>query len=312
MSKNKPAPPSVRKARPQHDFIVASGQTEGGLLAYLRGYALREKSRTSIKQLLADRYISVNQEATTRWDYPLREGDCVSLHPSPLPAALTHKLVEILWQDEHLILLHKQAGIPTVASGQERDETLMQIVSHHLKKFNPRAKVYLLNRIDKDCAGFVLMAKSETLQQEMTEQWAELVRLQSFACVIEGHTEGSGYLAPPSGEGQRAKNTRPSPKHRSTGAEQAGQARYTTVASGQNRSLLKIELLSGRNNRLRRQFAEQKRPIVGDWRSGSSLRSLGYVALESLCFEFVHPITRQTHKAEQNIPPKFRQLLRTP
>lgn len=296
-----------RVARPQHSFVVAEGEQEGGLLAYLCRYALKERSRTTVKQLLGDRYISVNGQPTTQWDLPLAAEDTVTLHPAPLPTTLSHKLVDILWQDEHLVLIHKSVGIPTVASGEERDETVMQVVSKHLKKFDPRAKVFLLNRIDKDSAGFVLMAKTQALQEEMSERWSKYVVRQQFAVVVEGvMPEREGFLAPPSQEDNKGRK----PSRRVQGSLTAGQARYRCLQQGELGTLLVVELLEGRNNRLRRQFAELRRPIMGDWRNGSKHQELGMVALESMAFAFVHPKTGKRYDFDQPIPGKFRRILK--
>lgn len=301
----KTTPNGPRRPRPQHQFVVGAGEASG-LLAYLVGHALKDKSRTSVKQLLADRFISVNQQATTQWDYALQEGDLVALHPSPLPSELHHKQVEILWQDEHLVLIHKGAGIPTVASGEERDETAMQVVSRHLKRFDPRAKVFLLNRIDKDSSGFVLMARRAELQAEMSEHWSRYVPTQRFVVVVEGQlAEAEGILMPPTeGDKQGRK-----PSRRVEGASMAGQARYRCLKQGEAGALLSVELLSGRNNRLRRQFAQMKRPIVGDWRNGSHRKDLGYVAIDSVLLELVHPITGKRYKFEQPIEGRLRRLI---
>lgn len=295
-----------RVARPAHTYIVAEGQTEGGLLAYLVAHALKEKSRTTIKQLLGDRYFSVNDQPTTQWDYALSVGDKVVLHPMPLPKELSHKQVDILWQDEHLVLIHKAAGIPTVSSGEERDQTAMQVVSAHLKKFNPRAKVFLLNRIDKDSAGFVLMAKTPALQEEMSEHWSRYVVRQQFVAIVEGQMrDEEGYLAPPAEKEEKGRT----PSRRVQGRETAGQARYKVLKQTDIAALVVVELLSGRNNRLRRQFSEMRKPIMGDWRNGSARKDLGYVALDSMAFAFVHPITGKRYDFDQPIAGGLRRLL---
>lgn len=303
-----------RTPRPHFTFVVEVDETT--LMQFLTEYALRDRSRTTVKQLLKDRFISVNEEPTTQFDAPLKRGDSVVLHPAPLPEKLNHSQVDILWQDDELILVHKAAGIPTVASGQERDRTLMQILSEHLKKFNPRAKVYLLNRIDKDSAGFVLMAKSEALQAEMTEQWDKYIKNQTFAVAIEGvMSEQEGYLSPPAGEdkemSQRGKTPLSKRKVRqSSEAEVYGLAHYRVISQTEGGSILVVELKSGRNNRLRKQFAALKRPIIGDWRNGSSRKDIGCVALETITFSFVHPKTGKQYNFEQGIPPQMRKWLK--
>ena len=86
------------------------------LLAFLIE-ALPDKSRTTVKQLLHDRFIAIGTEPTTQFDAPLQPGDTVNIHPAPLPKTLTHKQIDILYQDEYLLVIHKEAGLPTVASG---------------------------------------------------------------------------------------------------------------------------------------------------------------------------------------------------
>lgn len=297
-----------KQLRPLLRFIVEEGQESLTLLAYLTQIALKDRSRTTVKQLLHDRFVSVNGQPTTQWDYALKCGDVVTLHPTPLPTILNNKLVEILWQDDYLVMVHKRAGIPTVRSGQERDKTTMEVVSEHLKKFNPHAKVYLLNRIDKDSTGFVLMAKSTEIQEEMTNNWDRYVTHQQFAVAIEGHlTEPEGYLAAPS---TSSESDRRKPSQRIQGGTSAGEARYRTLMTTETGSLLGITLLRGRNNRLRRQFAELKHPILGDWRNGSPRRDLGFVALETTAFSFVHPITGIKYDFDQPVPGNFRRLLK--
>lgn len=294
-------------ARARQDRLVEEGQ-EGGLLRFLVSNGFPERSRTTLKQLLSDRYITVNGESVTKWDHPLAQGDKVSLNPTPIPAHLHHKQVEILWQDEHLVMVHKGVGVPTVSSGEERDKTLLQIVSAHLKKFDPRAKVFLLNRIDKDCSGFVLLAKTEKLQEQMTKEWHRYVIRQQFALAVEGgEFDTEGYLQPPSSD---ATNTRNKNSRSTEGAISAGYARYRRLAVGAQGILLSVELLAGRNNRLRRQLALLKCPIVGDWRNGSQRKDIGRVALESMKFSFVHPINGKQYDFEQPIPRLFRQWIK--
>lgn len=302
-----------RTPRPHFTFIV--DVEEITLMQFLVEYALKDRSRTTIKQLLHDRFISVNEEPTTQFDTPLHQGDSVVLHPAPLPERLHHPQVDILWQDDDLILVHKAAGIPTVASGQERDKTLMQILSAHLKKFNPRSKVYLLNRIDKDCAGFVLMTKSEQLQAEMTENWDKYVKAQTFAVAIEGiMPEAEGYLAPPTPEDsskERKKNGGSPQRKGAEASEATGLAYYRVITQTESASLLVIDLKSGRNNRLRKQFAALRRPIIGDWRNGSGRKDLGRVALETITFSFVHPKTGKQYNFDQSIPAELRKWVKS-
>lgn len=301
----------------RHPLLRLHVPEESTLLPFLQE-ALPEKSRTTIKQLLHDRFIAIGHEATTQFDAPLKAGDIVTIHPAPLPKKLTHKLVEVLYEDEYLIIVHKAAGVPTVASGEEKDKTVLRLLAEHHKNFNPLAKIYHINRLDKDSAGFVIFAKSRQLQQELTENWSKYVRQQQFVAVLEGlPKESSGLLVPPAPEEPKGKKekskgkTREALKKPRTEEDRAaGRAEWHIITSGPQRCLVSVSLLTGRNNRLRKQFALLRLPIVGDWRNGSAEKDLGQVALEGTHLSFIHPVTKKLLEVRQPIPPLFRKLIK--
>ena len=265
---------------------------EGTLLPFLIA-SLSDKSRTTIKQLLHDRFISVNGEPTTQFDTPLKGGDVVSLHPNPLPSRLVHPQIDIIYQDE-------------------KDKTALRLLSEHLKTFNPQAKVYHVTRLDKDSAGFVVFTKSRELQTRLSEEWQKYCRRQQFAVVTERQPDPSeGVLVPASDSKAQEEQGRRGRSRTTEDTLGAGRASYRTLATGETRSLLSVDLISGRNNRLRRQFTSLRCPIVGDWRNGSSEKELGYVALEGIHLSLVHPVTSEELDFSQPIPPLFRKLLRT-
>ena len=279
--------------------------------------ALSDKSRTTVKQLLHDRFIAIGNEPTTQFDAPLKAGDIVQVHPAPLPKQLHHTQLNVLYQDEWLVVVYKDAGLPTVASGEEKDKTVLRLLSEHLKSFNPLAKVYHVNRLDKDSAGIVVFAKSKELQQELSEHWGRYVRSQHFTAVVEGHlSPEQGTLTPPAPQEDTKgkKGLRTKRRGKASDEEQlsqAGLASYRVLSASPERSLVSIELLKGRNNKLRRQFAALRCPIVGDWRSGSSEAELGRVALEGTHLTLTHPVTRELLDFRRPIPPLFRKLLRS-
>lgn len=291
----------IKKNRTSKHFTVRESTT---LLPFLIEVAMRGQSRTTIKQLLRDRFISVGDDAVSQFDYPLNVGDIVRINVVPIPQKLNHPKVKILWQDEYFVMISKDAGVPTVASGEEKDRTALRIVSDHLKKFDPRVKIFMLNRLDKDSAGLVLMAKSQDIQYDFISHWSRYVIKQEFLVSIEGHMDTKeGVLAPPDREDGPDNKTRRNPKftisHDPYG-EQAGLVKYRVLKEGDVCSLLFIELQAGRNNQLRRQFASINIPLAGDWRNGSTFKHLGRVALQGVTFTFIHPIDRQERTFSMN------------
>ena len=146
-------PPKSRSPRlrrqPDKVFEVREEDT---LLPFLVRM-LKDNSRTSVKQILTRRQVSINGVPTTRHDAELKAGDRVIVHRTQLPEELRHPLVRIIWQDDYFVLIEKKAGVSTVASGVNKDRTALRIVSDHLKQYDPEVKIFMLNRLDKDSAG---------------------------------------------------------------------------------------------------------------------------------------------------------------
>lgn len=274
---------------------------------FLEEQMFPEKSRTTIKQLLRDRLIAVNGQATTQYTLALEMGDVVSYFSHPLPKELKHPLVEILWQDEYLLVVRKEAGIPTVASGEEKDLTVLRLLSDHLKKFDPRAKVFHLNRIDKDSSGLLLFTKDRALQQLVTERWSEYVLDQEFLAVTEGILlEPKGLLQPiepKDGAGSRD-NSAPPQQIR------PGLASYEERLRAKERAMYRVRLEQGRNSQMRKQFTLLGHPLVGDWRNGSPSKKVGFVALRLSYLHFIHPVEKTEHKFHLEMPPIFRRLVK--
>lgn len=309
----------IQIAGQRRPLLRAVVDEETTLMPYLQR-ALPDRSRTTIKQLLHDRFIAIGIEPTTQFDAPLKVGDQVNIHPAPLPKRLSHKQLNIVYQDEWLIVVRKEAGLPTVASGEEKDMTVLRLLSNHLKGFNARAKVYHVNRLDKDSVGYVVFALSKELQQELSTHWSSYVRKQLFALVLEGiPSDQEGMLQPPTlaKDAEDGRDSKKRPHRGRTGESNeedrsAGRASWRILSTGESRALISAEILSGRNNRLRRQWLAQRLPIVGDWRNGSGEKGLERVALEMTYLSFVHPKTGQLLEFKEPIPALFRRLLKSP
>lgn len=270
---------------------------------------LKDNSRTSVKQILTGRRVSVNGIPTTRHDAELKVGDKVVVHRTQLPEELRHPLVRIIWQDDYFVLIEKKAGVSTVASGVNKDRTALRIVSNHLKQYDPELKIFMLNRLDKDSAGMVLFAKSKKVQAFVVDKWQKVVLEQRFVIAIEGDMpDAEGTLdAPRHQMPTKGKQSRIVPEAPS--GDSAGTARYKVIRRGPVCSLVEVTLLSGRNNQLRRQMGQLGIPIAGDWRQGSSFRHLDCLALQGTRFVFRHPETGETQEYKLPLSKLFRRLM---
>ncbi|MDY6122517.1 MAG: pseudouridine synthase [Porphyromonas sp.] len=278
------------------------------------------KSRTTIKQLIRDRFVSVDQTAETLATRLLSRGQVVELHQRSLPDKIHHPLIEILYQDNDIVVCAKKAGISTVASGIDKQHTALRVLSTHLKKYNKDSKLFMLNRLDKDSGGIVLFAKNRDAQAYFTDHWSEIVKQQVYRAVVEGRPSADrGLLLKPQPD-QKGQKKRVSAEIivsedrilSKESSESVGVASYKVLKAGPFCSLLEIRLLSGRNNQIRRQMRQAGIPLAGDRHGGSVFPQLGEVALQCTKWVMRHPISGQEMIFTLRTSNLFSRLLKTP
>lgn len=259
-------------------------------------------SRNTIKQKLRDRCITVSGTTTTQFDMEVTPQSEIVLYAVGEAPKINHPLVKEVYIDECFIVLYKSEGIPTVAVNKDAQKTLFRIVANHLKSFNPKEKVFLLNRLDKETAGFIVMARNREVQQWAIDNWSHFMLDNQFGAIIKGSMpEEKGLLER---EGQsKSKNKRS--KGMAEG-HRGFRASYTVEKETPFTQWIRVSLLS-RNNAIRSFLAEQETPVVGDKRTLSwNAPTFGLVGTSLV---FWHPIQKKRISFAQEPPKSFLKLL---
>ena len=81
------------------------------------------------------------------------------------------KKLDIIYEDKKIIVVNKPSGLLTVSSANEKERTLYHEVSSYLKKSNPKAKVFIIHRLDKDTSGIVMFAKDKETKYLYQNNW---------------------------------------------------------------------------------------------------------------------------------------------
>ena len=113
----KPQNTSRAKAPRCRSFEV---QDENTLMPFLL-QVLHDQSRTAVKSFLAHKLVQVNNRVTTQFDTPLKPGDTVTVGMNKSAAPFHHPMLNLLYEDEHLLVVEKASGL--LSMGTERDKT---------------------------------------------------------------------------------------------------------------------------------------------------------------------------------------------
>lgn len=284
-------------------FIV---NEPASLMDFLMG-SMPEKSRTTIKSYLAHKQVMVGSKSVSQFDHPLEPGDMVTISLGGKKEQETYKGLTILYEDKHIVVISKDSGLLSVATDREKAITAYNIVSYHIKKANPRNRIFVVHRLDKDASGVMVFAKSEEIQEKMQREWQEAVMERTYSVVVEGRVEQkegtiTSYL----------KENKALVMYSSQDPidGQLAITRYRLVKQGNAYSLLDVELETGRKNQIRVHMKDLGYPIAGDKKYGALTSPLGRLCLHARLLAFIHPVTGTEVRFEASVPRRFIALVK--
>lgn len=287
-----------RKQNPARQYPV---ETETTLLPFLLE-AVKDKSRNTVKGFLTRGQVLVDGKGVTRHDHRLVPGQTVTILPEIVrKAALPFP---ILWEDEEILVVDKPAGLLSMASDKEKVRTAYHQVTEYVRAGNPKARVFIVHRLDRDTSGVLLFAKSEGIKRAFQDNWESIVRRRGYTAVVEG--------APPRQADTIRTFLRENGIHKvysvSTGGKEAI-THYRTVKQGKNYALLEVDLSTGRKNQIRVHLSEIGCPVAGDRTYGAATDPLGRLCLHAHELAFTHPITGKETTYRAELPRGFRKLV---
>lgn len=193
---------------------------------------------------------------------------------------------EVLFCDNHLLVLVKPHGMLTQPSGTDR-YSLEEWGKDYLKeRFEKKGAVFLeaLHRLDKEVSGIVLFARTSKALTRLHESQRQGKWRKRYRALVEGHfQEKEGRL--------EDKITHGSFRAEKDDKGVFAALLYKVVEEEKKMTLVDIELLTGRYHQIRIQMGSRGHPIVGDSKYGSKISfSQGAIALTHYELETVHPI----------------------
>ena len=144
-------------------------------------------TRTSIKQLLGQRRVTVNKAVQTRHDVPVHKGDTVVITSGRGNGELHHPKLSIVYEDDWLIVVEKKVGLLTVPTYPGSTETTaFSILKNYVKHQDVHNGIYVVHRLDRETSGLLVFAKTPELQEYMRTYWRQLVTKRTYVALVEG------------------------------------------------------------------------------------------------------------------------------
>lgn len=257
-----------------------------------------DSSGNQLRRFVESGRVSINQVEVKKVNLWLKKGDEIKV--ASKKQNLSHGL-KILFQDNDLIVIEKPENLLSVATLYDEEMTAHAI----LKKYLKPKRVYPVHRLDRETSGIMMFACSETARDALKEQLARHSVEREYVALVHGIFESKqgsweSYLV-------EDKNY----YVRSNSAGQYAKTHYTVLSERGARSLIRLQLETGRKNQIRVHCSEAGHPVFGDKKYSDKKDCSKRLFLHAIKLRFTHPISKKEMLFESALPLEFHHAIKT-
>ena len=222
--------------------------------------------------------------------------------------------LNVLYEDEHILVLNKKAGMVVHPGDGTNNETLVHALLHHceenLSPIGAPLRPGIVHRLDKDTSGAMVVAKTESAHLSLVEQFSNRETGKHYLAIACRKLEGAGEFTEP--------NSRHPTVRVKMAISEKGKAAKTKWIALQNFGELftkvKCEIMTGRTHQIRVHFSAAGHPLAGDktygYKGPIGEDSFPRVMLHSSKLSIKHPFSHEVMNFEAPLPVDFQECLK--
>lgn len=264
---------------------------------------LPQASRTTLREMLRDRRVTVNGLVVTSLKEPITDAD--KLLVAPKAAGRSAKVISraprppapIVFEDDDFLIVDKPHGLITSSGPRDRRPTLIGLLRQHFAS-QKHVRIGLVHRLDADAGGLIVFSKTDQAHASLKQQFFNHSVERIYAALLDGIPK------PPAGridtklvelaDGRVRSTTHPTKGERAI-------THYETIQTHAGQAFVRVRLETGRKHQIRAHFAERDCPIVND-RIYCPRFPEAELRLRAISLGFIHPSTGRSAKFELPLP----------
>ena len=197
--------------------------------------------------------------------------------------------MHIIYEDNHILVVEKPVNIP-VQKDSSNDLDFHTMLKNYIKeKYKKEGNVYLalLHRLDRPVSGIMVFAKTSKAAERLSKQIQNHIFEKKYIAVVEGKAKSKEKL-----EDYLLKDNKTNTVKVDKNGKKATLT-YSLLSYQNSKSLVEINLETGRSHQIRVQFASRNMPLYGDQRYNPNAKTKEQIALHAYSLSFLHPITKE-------------------
>ncbi len=272
-----------------------------------------EVKKTKIRQWLKHGAVLVNGRSVTKHDHPLAAGDVVTVEikKGPAPEDVLPPGLRIVFEDSSVIVIEKPSGLLSIASKAEREETAYVFLTEYVRQkqgeygsHRGRDRIWIVHRLDRETSGLMVFARTEEAKHFLQENWDDFEKryfaivkgaLPKMADTVRSHLDETNPFRVRSAP--QSETTRHAITH------------YRVIKKSKDRSLVELELETGRRHQIRVHMADLGCPVLGDEKYNKGDKNAKRLALHSCHLGFTHPTNGTLMKFDSALPNELAKLM---
>ena len=301
----------------QREFVVEQETAGQRIDRFLSGEDTG-LSRSALQALVADGHVLCNGRLVAK-SLKLKAGDTIVLEipdAKPIEAVPQDIPLEIVYEDEHLLVVNKPKGMVVHPAPGNPDGTLVNALLWHCKGslsgIGGEIRPGIVHRIDKDTSGLLVVAKDDATHIGLSQQMAVHSVERAYRTIVYGgFAQDEGFVESNLGRSKTDRKkmavypaSEPHTKYAYTG--------YQVLERLNNFTMLECRLKTGRTHQIRVHMASIGHPLLGDtlYSSGRSPYRLQGQTLHAMTIGFIHPRTREYMEVTAPLPEYFEKILK--
>ena len=236
--------------------------------------------------------------------------------------------IRIVYEDQYIIVIEKREGLLSMGTARGKEEiTAHSLLNNYIRntaprrgRYAPQPRIFIVHRLDRETSGLMVFAKSEEIKRTLQDNWDEIVTGRKYVAVVNGCYQQPAEPIQGTIRTWLKENSAyvvySSPKNN---GGQLAITHYKVLDSNPKtrKSLMELELETGRKNQIRVHMQEMGTPIFGDKKYYGGIpahleesKKARRLYLHAFTLNFIHPVTGKEMKFTTGIPRHFTAVIR--
>ncbi len=212
---------------------------------------------------------------------------CIREKPTVSRIMPTDLKLNVLYEDEDIMVIDKQAGIPIHPSRRNNTETLANAVANYLSQKGMDTVFHCINRLDKDTSGLTIIAKNMYAASLLSEMIRNRTIKREYLAICEGQfADKQGTVCAPI-----TRNGTSMIRYVDKDNGEYAETDYQVISEGNSISLVKLSLKTGKTHQIRVHMKYIGHPLIGDSLYNPENKIMDRQALHAYRLTFTHPVT---------------------